>query len=235
MPKYGRAGYPLAFASAPQEKENAPFTNVPVGGEVDNNLAIDDHFTADFLRGWGVLPGSGSPAKQNTNAAFYVATYLGAYLHQMGIAEWSATQEYQVNSYANHLGALYLCKTANHTSAAAPSDDSVNWFCASQKTGTILGGSNELIFSWHTIPNVATKTTMLLQTGIVTTAANSNVQTFSFPLTFASKPLAVIGPSWDTTNMPIVSGQPISATQFSVRTNVNEAVVVPYQAIGIAP
>jgi hypothetical protein len=44
-----------------------------------------------------------------------------------GVLAWSGTRTYQINSFANRAGVLYICKTADHISATAPESDATNW------------------------------------------------------------------------------------------------------------
>jgi hypothetical protein len=52
---------------------------------------------------------------------------MAAYLHQVGVPEWNAAQEYHQNSFVNRNGVLYKCKTNNLISATAPESDFTNW------------------------------------------------------------------------------------------------------------
>jgi hypothetical protein len=44
-----------------------------------------------------------------------------------GVISWSGTRTYQIGSFANRAGVLYVCKTADHISATAPESDATNW------------------------------------------------------------------------------------------------------------
>ena len=110
-----------AFAKDAQGQERTVFNNTTQSDDLTTNL------TNDFIRGWGVLPEDDKPPKQWFNGAMFTATQLLAYLHQMGVAEWNAAQEYQIGSAAIHNGSIYICKTANHTSATNPVSDGANW------------------------------------------------------------------------------------------------------------
>jgi hypothetical protein len=44
-----------------------------------------------------------------------------------GVISWSGTRTYQIDSFANRAGVLYVCKTADHISATAPESDATNW------------------------------------------------------------------------------------------------------------
>lgn len=110
-----------AFASEQLTNERTTF-----GTEV-----ISDDLTAqqtpEYLRGMGIVGPSQFPTLQDFNAVNYAATQSIAYLHQMGVPEWNAGQEYQIGSAINRDGALYFCKTSDHVSATPPESDTVNW------------------------------------------------------------------------------------------------------------
>jgi hypothetical protein len=44
-----------------------------------------------------------------------------------GVISWSGTRTYQIDSFANRAGVLYVCKTADHISATVPESDATNW------------------------------------------------------------------------------------------------------------
>lgn len=92
-----------------------------------NSDTLDGNVTADYLTGWGILAPSAKPPKQYFNGAMYTATLFISYLHQMGVAEWNANQEYQINSVVQRNGVFYFCNTADHTSVTAPESDAINW------------------------------------------------------------------------------------------------------------
>ncbi len=85
----------LAFAINALAGERTVF------GDVVTSDTLDDNFTADFLRGWGIVGLSDFPTKQDFNALGFTLGQMIAYLHQMGIAEWNVNQEF-------HLGAVAI-------------------------------------------------------------------------------------------------------------------------------
>lgn len=89
MPKIVRYdGNVKAFASEALATEKTTF-----GTAVDSDL-LTDQLTPEFLRGWGIVGASENPALQDFSAAAFTATQFISYLHQMGVAEWNANQEY---------------------------------------------------------------------------------------------------------------------------------------------
>jgi len=96
-----------AFASNAQGLERTIF-----GQETQSN-ELTAQQTAEFLRGWGLVGASDRPSIQDFNAAFYTLSQLLVYLHQMGVAEWNAQQEYFNGSHATDNGDLYRSTTTN--------------------------------------------------------------------------------------------------------------------------
>jgi len=107
--------------------KNATGTERTVFGDVVQSDSLDDNINADFSRGWGIVPVNGDPTKQDFNALGYTVSQLLAYLHQSGVAEWNASQEYFDGSMTNRLGSLYRCLSAGHVSSTAPELDPANW------------------------------------------------------------------------------------------------------------
>jgi hypothetical protein len=110
-----------AFASESLGTERTVF-----GDTVQSDL-LDDNITADFLRGWGIVGVNEAPTKQDFAGLGFTLGQLIAYLHQSGVAEWNGLQSYQIGSFVNRAGVLYVCKTADHISATVPESDATNW------------------------------------------------------------------------------------------------------------
>lgn len=88
---------------------------------------LDGNTTVGYLTGWGIVSPSESPTLEDFNAVGFTLGQYIAYLHQMGVAEWNGTQEYQVGSIVNRAGLKYICQTADHSGATPPESDAVNW------------------------------------------------------------------------------------------------------------
>lgn len=69
---------------------------------------LTSQFTADLLRGWGIVGPSDQPTLQDFNAMGYTLGHLHAYLHQVGVPEWNTLQEYHIGSITNVAGVLYF-------------------------------------------------------------------------------------------------------------------------------
>lgn len=103
MPKIVRFdGNLKAFASEQQTNERTLFGELLIADDLTSQI------TAEFLRGWGIVGPSDQPTLQDFNAVGYTLGQLLAYLHQMGVAEYNALQEYYVDSLATSAGQLYI-------------------------------------------------------------------------------------------------------------------------------
>lgn len=91
-----------AFGSAQASGERTLFGQTTVSDD------LTAQFTAQFLRGWGIVSASEFPKLQDFNAATFTNGQLLAYLHQMGIPEYNAAQEFYLNSVTQFGGALYM-------------------------------------------------------------------------------------------------------------------------------
>lgn len=84
---------------------------------------LTDQFNAFLLRGWGIVGPSDQPTLQDFNAMGFTLGQIHAYLHQMGVAEYNATQEYHLGSITNVAGMLYVSLVDNNvgnTPASSP-------------------------------------------------------------------------------------------------------------------
>ena len=109
-----------AFASTAIGTERTIF------GDVAQSDTLTANITADFFRGWGIVSSSTPPSKQDFNALGYTSTYLTAYLHQMGVAEWNTLQEYHLGSASITAGNFYISKINSNT-GHNPVTDSASW------------------------------------------------------------------------------------------------------------
>lgn len=91
-----------AFGSAQGSGERTLFGQTTVSND------LSAQFTPEFLRGWGIVGASDFPKLQDFNAATFTNGQLLAYLHQMGVAEYDAGQEFYLNSVTQFNGALYI-------------------------------------------------------------------------------------------------------------------------------
>lgn len=91
----------VPFASASLGTERTIF------GDAAQADDITSQFTPEFLRGWGIVGPSDQPTLQDFNAVSYTHGQVLAYLHQVGIAEYNAAQEYHIGSVCNVAGVMY--------------------------------------------------------------------------------------------------------------------------------
>lgn len=109
-----------AFASASVGTERTIF------GEVTQSNDLTAQFSSDFLRGWGIVGPSDQPALEDFNGAMYTHGQLLAYLHQMGVAEYNATQEYHIGSVTQVSGSIYI-SIINNNIGNAPASSPASW------------------------------------------------------------------------------------------------------------
>lgn len=95
-------GNVLAFAVNRALSEKYVF-----GSSTTDSDVLTDQLTTEYLRGWGVVGASDFPPLEWFNAAMFTATQFIAYLHQMGVAEWNASQEYHTGSMVVYSGSIY--------------------------------------------------------------------------------------------------------------------------------
>lgn len=95
-------------------------------GEVTQSDDLTDQFTADLLRGWGIVGPSDEPTLQDFNAMGFTLGQLHAYLHQVGVAEYNAAQEYHEGSFTNSGGVLYVSLVDNNV-GNTPASSPVQW------------------------------------------------------------------------------------------------------------
>ena len=109
------------------------FASEAIGQErtVFGTETFDDSLTAQinalFRRGWGIVAPADAPKLQDFNALGYTTTQVLAYLHQMGIAEWNAAQEYYEGSVVTTLAGIYRLKSGGDGSSDPDTDGGVNW------------------------------------------------------------------------------------------------------------
>lgn len=91
-----------AFGSSQGSGERTLFGQTTVSDD------LTAQFTAEFLRGWGIVGASDFPKLQDFNAATFTNGQLLAYIHQMGIPEYNSAQEFYLNSVTQYNGQIYM-------------------------------------------------------------------------------------------------------------------------------
>lgn len=109
-----------AFASAAIGTERTLF------GEVAQANDLTSQVTADFLRGWGIVGPSDQPALEDFNAAMYTHGQILAYLHQAGVPEYNALQEYFSGGVTQVDSAIYISLTDANI-GNSPSSSPASW------------------------------------------------------------------------------------------------------------
>jgi len=102
-------------------------TERTIFGDTAQSDTLDANITADFLRGWGIVGANENPTKQDINGMAFTLGQLIAYLHQRGVPEWNAAQEYYEGSVVTTLAGIYRLKSGGVGSSAPDTDGGVNW------------------------------------------------------------------------------------------------------------
>ena len=110
-----------AFASEATGTERTIF------GDTAQSDTLDANITMDLLRGWGVIGVASNPTKQHFNGLAFTLGQLIAYLHQQGVPEWNAAQEYYAGSVVTTLAGIYRLKSGGVGSSDPDTDGGVNW------------------------------------------------------------------------------------------------------------
>lgn len=110
----------VPFASSSLGTERTIF------GQVTQANDITSQYTAEFLRGWGIVGPSDQPTLQDFNAVSYTHGQILSYLHQVGVAEYNATQEYHLGSFSNVSGVLYF-SLVNNNVGNSPATSPAQW------------------------------------------------------------------------------------------------------------
>jgi hypothetical protein len=110
-----------AFASEATGTERTIFGDTAQSDELDANI------TVDLLRGWGVIGVDSNPTKQHFNGLAFTLGQLIAYLHQQGVPEWNAAQEYYEGSVVTTLAGIYRLKSGGVGSSDPDTDGGINW------------------------------------------------------------------------------------------------------------
>ena len=110
-----------AFASEATGTERTIF------GDTAQSDTLDANITLDLLRGWGVIGVESNPTKQHFNGLGFTLGQLIAYLHQQGVPEWNAAQEYYAGSVVTTLAGIYRLKSGGDGSYDPDTEGGVNW------------------------------------------------------------------------------------------------------------
>ena len=110
-----------AFASEATGTERTIF------GDTAQSDTLDANITLELLRGWGVIGVESNPTKQHFNGLGFTLGQLISYLHQRGIAEWNAAQEYYAGSVVTTDAGIYQLKSGGDGSYDPDTEGGVNW------------------------------------------------------------------------------------------------------------
>lgn len=139
----------VPFASASLGTERTVF------GDVTQADDITSQFTPDFLRGWGIVGPSDQPTLQDFNAVSYTHGQILSYLHQAGIPEYDAAQEYFSGGVTQLSGNIYI-SLQNSNIGNSPDASASAWWTplASDHMESITASvaANALNVGWSGVP-----------------------------------------------------------------------------------
>lgn len=110
-----------AFASEQLTNERTVFGQTAIADD------LTSQFTTEFWRGWGIVGPSDQPSLQDFNALGYTLSQVLAYLHQMGVPEYNAAQEYFIGSRVTVSGVEFVSMT-NGNIGNNPLSSPLVWF-----------------------------------------------------------------------------------------------------------
>ena len=102
-------------------------TERTVFGATTQSDTLDGNITLDLLRGWGIVGVNENPTKQDFNGLAFTLGQLLAYLHQRGVPEWNAAQEYYEGSVVTTLAGIYRLKNGGDATVDPDNDNGTNW------------------------------------------------------------------------------------------------------------
>lgn len=166
---------------------------------------LTSQFSADFLRGWGIVAETENPSREDFNAVSYTLSLICAYLHQMGVAEWNASQEYFLGSAVTYNGALYISRTTNTN--AIPESSTTNWH------RIVDSGNYQALFD--TAFNAKTTT---FTRGLLTQSTDANARS-TLGLGSLSVLNTVNNSNWSGTDLSIANGGTGASTAATAAAN----------------
>lgn len=200
MPKINRFNGNLpAFA------QNAlGFERTIFGSESQSN-DLTAQFNADFTRGWGIVSSTENPSREDFNAVLFTLSQTLAYLHQMGVPEWNAAQEYYVNSITTDAGAIYVSRNTNTNTR--PSTNAAAWH------RLVDAGNYQALFD--TAFNGKTTT---FTRGLLTQSTADNART-ALGLGSLATQSTVSNSNWSGTDLSIANGGTGASTAAAAAAN----------------
>ena len=109
---------------------------------------------SNYDKGWLAKGNDDLPQVEDMNGVMFSESYKNAYLYQMGIAEWHATDEYCINSFCQVNGVLYKSLVDLNIGNKPTTDDGTKWeeIPLEPYTGENIGTA-EGVFAGKTLNN----------------------------------------------------------------------------------
>jgi len=150
-------------------------TERTVFGATTQSDTLDGNITLDLLRGWGVVGVNENPTKQDFNGLAFTLGQLIAYLHQRGVPEWNAAQEYFEGSVVTTLAGVYRLKSGGDGTVDPDSDGGTNWELAPTRAQVDAKADQATTYTETEVDDlIATRTESPNETAITGTATFTN-------------------------------------------------------------
>lgn len=94
-------------------------------GGTEQSNDINDQFTDEFKKGWGIVGKNEFPTLQDFNALGFTHSTLLSYLYQAGVPEWDSTTEYYKGSVVTYNNEAWISKKDKPTEA--PTNAQNDW------------------------------------------------------------------------------------------------------------
>ena len=134
---------------------------------------------SNYDKGWLAKGNDDLPQVEDMNGVMFSESYKNAYLYQMGIAEWHATDEYCINSFCQINGVLYKSLVDLNIGNKPTTDDGTKWeeIPLEPYTGENIGTA-EGVFAGKTLNNK-------LQFKTIAVTGNGNITSSDDTITIA--------------------------------------------------
>ena len=194
-------GNMAAFAADALSTERTIF------GDTTQSDTLDANITADFLRGWGVVGVNENPTKQDFNGLAFTLGQLIAYLHQRGVPEWNAAQEYYEGSVVTTLAGIYRLKSGGDGSSDPDTDGGVNWELAPTQAIVDAKADKATTYTETEVDGLLDDKSSLQAAGItVTVGTGGDYPTINAALEYLSKLQPVYASAGITATINLLTG-----------------------------
>lgn len=105
-------------------------------GGTEQSNDINDQFTNEFKKGWGIVGKNEFPTLQDFNALGFTHSTLLSYLYQAGVPEWDSTTEYYKGSVVTYNNEAWISKKDKPSGAPENAQNDWKLVIAGEYVGT---------------------------------------------------------------------------------------------------